>query len=171
MLSSFQPSPLLACKHSKTSRTIPCLVKGKTQIQTTARHGKKNWEHVGLHRSSCYCADVMMQYTQFGCARIFGARDSLEKCWNRMLYSESVGILWLDETKTFWQEKCVGKLRWHVYEFSGAWDSPLECWIASTIAETWKPAKRIYPQHLDGTNDTKASSWVVLMFWVHEIHS
>ena len=53
-----------------------------------------------------------------------------------MLCTESVGILQLAEIKAMWPEKSVGKLRWHVYEFSGAWDSPLETWIASTIAET-----------------------------------
>ena len=46
--------------------------------------------------------------------------------WNRMLCSESVEILQSGEIKALWPAKSARKLRWRVYDFSGAWDSPLE---------------------------------------------
>jgi hypothetical protein len=85
--------------------------------------------------------------------------------------SESVGILQPGETKPLWQEDWFKNLGWHVQDCSGAWDSPLECCIASVIAETEKHAKQTYPQYLDGTSDAKASLGVYVMFWVDEIRS
>ena len=81
-----------------------------------------------------------------------------------MLCFESVGILQLAEIKAIRPEKSVGKLRWHVYEFAGAWDSPLETEVASTIAETWRQAKRDYQEYFDGTGNAKACFHVDVMF-------
>ena len=44
-----------------------------------------------------------------------------------MLCSDSVSVFYSGEIKIVWSGKCVGKLRWSVYDFSGAWNSRLEC--------------------------------------------
>ena len=129
---SHQPACLQAHQGKKSNP----LVIGQTQIQATAWHEKKNRGHVGLRGARCHCADFKAYQAQIGRARVFGALDSLAKCRNRMLCTESVGILQPAEIKAMWPEKCVGKLRWHANDFSGASDSPPECWIVSAIAGT-----------------------------------
>ena len=89
-----------------------------------------------MHGLRCHCADFNACQAQIGRTRIFGALDSLGKYRNRMLCTESVGILHPAEIKAMLPEKSAGKLRWHVYEFSGAWDSRQETWIAGAKAET-----------------------------------
>ncbi len=65
----------------------------------------------------------MMQNTPFGRTRFCCALNSLEEYRNSMLCSECVGMLQPGEVRTLWPEKCVGNLRWRVYDFSGAWDA------------------------------------------------
>jgi hypothetical protein len=86
-----------------------------------------------------------------------------------MLCSQSVGILQPGETKALWPEKCVGKIKWYVHDFLGAWDSPRS--VASTITQKWKPAKRTYPTYLHEINYGKASLFVCVMFRVDKIRS
>jgi hypothetical protein len=60
---------------------------------------------------------------------------------NRVLCCECVEILQPGETQILWQEKCFENLGWRVYDVLGAWDSPLECCIASTINSNVKASK------------------------------
>jgi hypothetical protein len=54
-----------------------------------------------------------------------------------------MGILQPGEIRALWPAKCVGNLGWHVYNFLGAWDSPLERCIASTINSNVKARKKV----------------------------
>jgi hypothetical protein len=123
-----------------------------------------------LHRLMCQCADFKAWKGQFRPTQCSWSVKSLEKRRNRMLCSESVEFLQPGKSKTLWPEKCAGKFRWHVYNVSGVWDSPLECWsVASTIPRTRNPVKWTYPQCFDGTSDAKASVYVHILFWLDKI--
>ena len=143
----------------------------QARLRSRPLHGTvKRMRACWLYRSRCHSADFKTRETQIGRTRIFDTLNSLEKHWNRALCSEYEGILQQGEAKTLWQEKCVGNhLWWHAYEFSEAWDSLLECCIASTIIITWKTGKQIYPEYLDGSSDIKASLLGNVMFIVDEI--
>jgi hypothetical protein len=71
---------------------------------------KKKKGYVVLHRSTFHCVDFATQTAQFGRSGFFGASNSLEKYRNRVLSSEFVGLLRLDEEKASRPEKCAGHL-------------------------------------------------------------
>ncbi len=88
--------------------------------------------------SRCPSAESKTRKAQFSRSQCFDALNSPEKYWNRVLCSECVGILQPGETKTLWPEKWFENIGWDVYDVLGAWDSTLECCIASTIVKASK---------------------------------
>jgi hypothetical protein len=54
-----------------------------------------------------------------------------------------MGILQPGEIRTWWPEKCVGNLGWHVHDFLGAWALPWKCCIASNINSNVKARKKV----------------------------
>jgi hypothetical protein len=141
------------------------------RLRSRPLHGhQKKRGHVGL-RCPTSPAKFKTRKALLSHSRCFDALNYPEKYRNRVLCSECVGILHPSETQTLWPEKWFENFGWHVYDVLVAWDSSLECCIASTINSNVKASKTDLSTFFLGTSDAKASFHVHVMFWVHEIRS